>query len=91
MIVLVFSAPINYGRWRYADWLMALLIDDAKAISLGATYLSIAMLALPFRSWSLVARRWVVGPPVRATTDRTYSQAMGIRTQNTGRGRDASV
>lgn len=60
-MVRVFSAPISYGRWRYADWLMALLTDDAKAIALGATYLSIAMLALSFRSWSLVARRSAVG------------------------------
>ncbi|MFP4625874.1 MAG: MATE family efflux transporter [Natronomonas sp.] len=60
-IVLVFSAPISYGCWRYADWLMALLTDDAKAIALGATYLRIAMLALPFRSWSLVALRSLQG------------------------------
>lgn len=60
-IALIFAAPISYVCWHYAETLMALLTGDAEVIALGATYLSIAMLALAFRSWSLVALRSLQG------------------------------
>lgn len=61
LLVVVFSLPIIYVTWNYADAMIGVLTDDEDVIQLGATYLQITMAALAFRSWSLVALRSLQG------------------------------
>lgn len=60
-IALIFALPIILLTWEFAEQMIGLLTNDPEVIILGATYLSIAMLALAFRSWSLVALRALQG------------------------------
>lgn len=61
LLAVLFSVPISVGTWLYAPDLVDVLTDDPEVIRLGATYLQIVMLALVFRSWSLVALRGLQG------------------------------
>ncbi len=61
LLVVLFSLPVIYATWHYADAMIGVLTDDPDVIRLGATYLKITMAALLFRSWSLVALRSLQG------------------------------
>jgi putative MATE family efflux protein len=60
-LALLISVPLTVAAWLYAEPLVGLLTDDADAIDLGATYLSIVMLSMAPRFWSMVAARALAG------------------------------
>ncbi|WP_436930206.1 MATE family efflux transporter [Halosimplex halobium] len=60
-LALAISLPLTAVAWVYAEPLVGLLTDDAAAIDYGATYLSIVMLSMAPRFWSMVASRALAG------------------------------
>jgi len=60
-LALVISAPLTAVSWYYPELLVGVLTDDAVAIDFGATYLSIVMLSMAPRFWSMVAARALAG------------------------------
>jgi putative MATE family efflux protein len=60
-LALVVSLPLTAGAWLYAEPLVGLLSDDPATVDFGATYLSIVMLAMAPRFWSMVAARALAG------------------------------
>lgn len=62
---LWFAIPLSLAltglAWFFAEPLLALLTDEARVIDLGSTYLSIVMLGLGFRFWTIVASRGLQG------------------------------
>ena len=60
-LALLISVPITAVTWVYADPLIDLLTNDARAIELGAVYLRIVMLSVVFRFWSMIAARALAG------------------------------
>jgi putative MATE family efflux protein len=55
------SAVLTAAGWFYAEPLLDVLTDQAAVIELGSTYLSIVMLGLFFRFWTLIASRGLQG------------------------------
>jgi putative MATE family efflux protein len=55
------SALLTAIAWVYADPLLAILTDEPEVVRLGSTYLSIVMLGLGFRFWTLIASRGLQG------------------------------
>ncbi|WP_276273480.1 MATE family efflux transporter [Haloarcula litorea] len=60
-IALLISAPLTAASWLYPELLVGVLTDDATTIDFGATYLSIVMLSMAPRFWSMVASRALAG------------------------------
>ncbi|MDS0279043.1 MATE family efflux transporter [Halomicroarcula sp. S1AR25-4] len=60
-IALLLSAPLTAVSWLYPDVLVGVLADDAATIDFGAAYLSIVMLSMAPRFWSMVASRALAG------------------------------
>ena len=60
-LALAISAPLTVVCWLYPDVLVGVLIDDAQTVRYGATYLSIVMLSMAPRFWSMVASRSLAG------------------------------
>ena len=62
---LWFAIPISLAltaiAWFYAEPLLGVLTDEPEVIRLGSTYLSIVMLGLGFRFWTLIAGRGLQG------------------------------
>ena len=62
---LWFAIPISLVltavAWFYAGPLLGVLTDEPEVIRLGSTYLSIVMLGLLFRFWTLIAGRGLQG------------------------------
>jgi putative MATE family efflux protein len=58
---LAISVPLTLVSWFYAPALVGVLTDDPAAIENGATYLSIVMIALVPRFWSMIAARALAG------------------------------
>jgi len=60
-LALAISIPLTAVAWVYAEPLVGLLTSDDAAIDYGATYLSIVMLSMAPRFWSMVASRALAG------------------------------
>ncbi|WP_225332709.1 MATE family efflux transporter [Halomicrobium urmianum] len=60
-IALLVSLPLTALSWVYAEPMVALLTNDDAVVDFGATYLSIVMLALTPRFWSMIAARALAG------------------------------
>ena len=60
-LALLVSLPLTVGAWLYAEPLVDVLSDDPAAVGYGATYLSIVMLSMAPRFWSMVAARALAG------------------------------
>jgi len=60
-LALLISVPLTVISWVYAEPLVGLLTNDADAIRFGGIYLSIVMLSLVPRFWSMVAARALAG------------------------------
>jgi len=60
-LALAISLPLTAVAWVYAEPLVGLLTSDGAAIDYGATYLSIVMLSMAPRFWSMVASRALAG------------------------------
>jgi len=55
------SLPLTLVSWRYPEALVGVLTSDPATINYGATYLSIVMLSMAPRFWSMVASRALAG------------------------------
>lgn len=60
-LALLVSLPLTVGAWLYAAPLVDVLTDDPATVRYGATYLSIVMLSMAPRFWSMVAARALAG------------------------------
>lgn len=60
-LALAVSLPLTVVAWFYAEPLIGLLTDDPAVIEFGAIYLSIVMLSMVPRFWSMVAARAMAG------------------------------
>ena len=60
-LALGISAPLTAVSWFYPEFLVGILTDDPATIDFGATYLSIVMLSMAPRFWSMVASRSLAG------------------------------
>ena len=60
-LALLVSLPLTVGAWLYAAPLVGVLSDDPATVDFGATYLSIVMLSMAPRFWSMVAARALAG------------------------------
>jgi len=58
---LALSVPLTVGSVLYAGPLVGLLSDDPTVVDYGATYLSIVMLSMAPRFWSVTAARALAG------------------------------
>lgn len=77
-IALGISAVLTAVCWWYAEPLIAILTDDARAIDLGGTYLRIVMLAVAFRFWSMIA--WLSLAGVGNTRTPMYVELVTVPT-----------
>ena len=55
------SLPLTLVSWRYPEALVGMLTSDPTTVDYGATYLSIVMLSMAPRFWSMVASRALAG------------------------------
>ncbi|MFB6218712.1 MAG: MATE family efflux transporter [Halobacteriaceae archaeon] len=55
------SVPLTAVAWWFAPALVGVLTDDPATIEFGATYLSLVMLSMAPRFWSMVAARALAG------------------------------
>jgi putative MATE family efflux protein len=60
-IALAISLPLTVGAWLFAEPLVGLLTGDPTAVDYGASYLTVVMLAMAPRFWSMVAARALAG------------------------------
>jgi putative MATE family efflux protein len=60
-LALAISLPLTAAAWVYAEPLVGLLTGDEAAVGFGATYLSVVMLSMAPRFWSMVAARALAG------------------------------
>jgi putative MATE family efflux protein len=60
-LALLISAPLTLVSWLYPEALVGVLTSDPTTIDYGATYLSIVMLSMAPRFWSMVASRALAG------------------------------
>ncbi|MBX0304189.1 MATE family efflux transporter [Haloarcula salinisoli] len=60
-LALLLSAPLTLVSWLYPEALVGVLSSDPTTIEYGATYLSIVMLSMAPRFWSMVASRALAG------------------------------
>jgi putative MATE family efflux protein len=60
-LALAISVPLTVAAWVYAEPLVGLLTSDEAAVGFGATYLSVVMLSMAPRFWSMVAARALAG------------------------------
>jgi len=60
-IALLISAPLTAVSWLYPEALVGVLSADPTTVDYGATYLSIVMLSMAPRFWSMVAARALAG------------------------------
>jgi putative MATE family efflux protein len=60
-LAILISLPLTAASWLYAEPLVGILTDDESVIRLGGIYLSIVMLSLAPRFWSMVAARALAG------------------------------
>ncbi|WP_254272714.1 MATE family efflux transporter [Haloarcula marina] len=60
-LALLISAPLTAVSWLYPEFLVGVLADDPTTVDFGATYLSIVMLSMAPRFWSMVASRALAG------------------------------
>ncbi len=60
-LAVLVSVPLTVVSWLYAEPMVDLLTDDPAVVGHGATYLSIVMLSLLPRFWSMVASRALAG------------------------------
>lgn len=60
-LALLISLPLTLLSWFYAERLVGILTSDPDAIRYGGIYLSIVMLSLAPRFWSMVAARALAG------------------------------
>lgn len=60
-LAILISLPLTVVSWLYAEPLVGILTDDQSVIRLGGIYLSIVMLSLAPRFWSMVAARALAG------------------------------
>jgi len=60
-LALLISAPLTLVSWLYPAALVGVLSSDPTTVDYGATYLSIVMLSMAPRFWSMVASRALAG------------------------------
>jgi putative MATE family efflux protein len=60
-LAVLISAPLTVVSWVYPSALVGVLTSDPTTIDYGATYLSIVMLSMAPRFWSMVAARALAG------------------------------
>jgi len=60
-LALLLSFPLTLVSWLYPEILVGVLSDDPTTVGYGATYLSIVMLSMAPRFWSMVASRALAG------------------------------
>lgn len=61
VLVLVVTLAVATVLWTFPTALIALLTDDSRAIELGAAYLQIVALGVPFAALNLVGGRILIG------------------------------
>ena len=61
VLVLVISVPLTVAFWTFPTELISLLTDDPEAIELGAAYLQVVGLGIPFAGLNLIGSRTFVG------------------------------
>ncbi|WP_255171788.1 MATE family efflux transporter [Natrononativus amylolyticus] len=61
VLVVAISLPVTAVFWVYATELISLISNDPEAIRLGATYLQIVSLGIPFAGLNLIGSRIFVG------------------------------
>src|SRR6056297_3622843 len=60
-LALLISLPLTLVSWLYPEALVGVLSSDPTTVDYGATYLSIVMLSMAPRFWSMVASRALAG------------------------------
>jgi len=60
-LALAISVPLSLVSWLYPEALVGVLSADPTTVEYGATYLSIVMLSMAPRFWSMVAARALAG------------------------------
>jgi putative MATE family efflux protein len=60
-LAIAISLPLTLVSWLYPGALVGVLTNDPTTIDYGATYLSIVMLSMAPRFWSMVASRALAG------------------------------
>ncbi|WP_129115016.1 MATE family efflux transporter [Halegenticoccus tardaugens] len=60
-LAVVASLPVAVAFWLFSTELIGLLSDNAEAVALGAAYLEIVALGVPFSALNLVGSRVLVG------------------------------
>ena len=60
-LALLISLPLTLASWLYPELLVGVLSGDPTTVDYGATYLSIVMLSMTPRFWSMVASRALAG------------------------------
>ncbi|WP_324666027.1 MATE family efflux transporter [Haloarcula sediminis] len=60
-LALLLSLPLTVVSWLYPEALVGVLSSDPTTVDYGATYLSIVMLSMAPRFWSMVASRALAG------------------------------
>lgn len=61
LLVLLVTLPVTAIMWTFPTELISLLTDDARSIELGAAYLQIVALGIPFAGLNLVGGRVLIG------------------------------
>ena len=61
LLVLALTFPLAAIFWTFAEPLVAILSNDARTVRLGATYLHVVALGVPFAGLNLVGSRILIG------------------------------
>jgi len=61
LLVVVVTVPLSACFWLFSSQLIGLISSDPTAIALGATYLQLLALGIPFAGLNLIASRTLVG------------------------------
>lgn len=60
-LTLLVATPLGVVGWVWAEPLIDVLTDDPRVIALGAVYLKLLMLSVPFHFWTIVSSRALAG------------------------------
>src|SRR6056297_157277 len=77
-LALLLSLPLTLVSWFYPEALVGVLSGDPTTVDYGATYLSIVMLSMAPRFWSMVAARALAGSA--DTRTRMYVRLLTLPT-----------
>ncbi|MFC4450974.1 MATE family efflux transporter [Halorussus aquaticus] len=61
VVVLAISLPVTAAFWLFPAELISVMTDDARAVELGAAYLRVVALGVPFAGLNLVGSRIYIG------------------------------